>query len=175
MRLFIALDFSPRFKQALDELSQALARQAVFARSTRKENFHLTLAFLGEQQDSRPLIDICRSCPAQAFTLVTSRCGNFRRQGGDIWWLGLREQPQLFQLQAELAQRLAAAGYRLEERKFRPHLTLLRQTQMPADFDIRAFNAQLSPLHEYIDSMSLMQSTREQGKLVYRELYRRNF
>ena len=50
MRLFIAINFSPRFKTALMQLTQELAAQAVFCRATEQENLHLTLAFIGESE-----------------------------------------------------------------------------------------------------------------------------
>lgn len=171
MRLFIAINFSPRFKTALHELTKDLAAQAVFCRATAPENHHLTLAFIGESERAQDIIELMQPDLGEAFTLVTADLGRFKREGGDIYWLGIRRNPQLERLQAELCQRLRHAGFQLERKAFRPHLTLLRQASFPAEFDLSAVSRKLSPLHERCFKVSLMESRREQGRLVYRELY----
>jgi 2'-5' RNA ligase len=50
MRLFIAIDFSPEVKQALCGVTTELERQASAGRMVPLENYHLTLAFIGETQ-----------------------------------------------------------------------------------------------------------------------------
>lgn len=173
MRLFIALNFSERFLDALAETTQELQKQTIFARPTQRENFHLTLAFLGEQEDTAGSIAAIDACAASAFTLVTGHCGAFHQRNGDLWWLGLRRQANLLHMQESLRQQLLLQGYHMENRTFKPHLTLLREARMQPDFDLAAFNSSLPPLHERITSIHLMQSVRQAGKLCYLELYKR--
>lgn len=174
MRLFLAVCFSEPFRQELDAIAAALAARALRARRTLPENYHLTLVFLGEQQDARPIAALMDEIPGQAFTLSSAGLGCFRRAGGDIYWLGLKREPKLLALQAALAAGLKARGYRLENRGFQPHLTLLRQAALPPDFNLADFAAGLPALEERAQAISLMLSTREQGRLVYRELHRRS-
>lgn len=173
MRLFIAFRFSERFLDALDELTGALCREAVRARPTLRDNHHLTLAFLGEQESAAPWREALEAAQGQATTLVTAGLGCFSRPGGDIWWLGLQREPKLERLHDSLNAALAAAGFRPERRPFRPHLTLLREARMPEGFDAAACGARLLPyaLHERCDRLSLMRSQRLDGRLVYSELY----
>lgn len=173
LRLFIAINFSPRFTAALTGLSEELAAQAVFCRATAAENFHLTLAFIGESQRAEDIKALLEPGLGPAFTLVTARVGCFRRPGGDVCWLGVKPDPRLNELQAEIASRLTAAGFKLEQRPFRPHLTLLRQAAFPAGFDLRRWGRDLPALHERCCRVSLMESRRERGKLIYEELYGR--
>ena len=48
MRLFVAAALPESWKDALDRAARALADQGVRGNFTRRENYHLTLVFLGE-------------------------------------------------------------------------------------------------------------------------------
>ena len=48
MRLFVAAALPESWKAALDRAARALADQGVRGNFTRRENYHLTLVFLGE-------------------------------------------------------------------------------------------------------------------------------
>jgi 2'-5' RNA ligase len=48
MRLFFAITFPDRIKTALADISQRLQAQLPSGHWTRRENYHLTLVFLGE-------------------------------------------------------------------------------------------------------------------------------
>lgn len=100
-------------------------------------------------------------------TLTFDRVGCFRRDS-ELWWIGLKEDPALLKLQKELSAFLKDAGFRLESRKFKPHITLAREmhightdnkTLLPEPFETKA------------DEISLMLSSRPNGKLTYTELY----
>lgn len=171
MRLFIAVNFSPRFRAALVELTQGLSAQAVFCRATPPENHHLTLAFIGESEGAEEIRRLLQPSLGPAFTLVTSRLGCFRRSGGDICWLGVEGQPCLLALQADIQKRLLSAGFALPQRAFRPHLTLLRQAAFPPGFDLAAFGRGLPRLHERVCRVSLMASDLSSSRPLYRELY----
>lgn len=53
MRLFIAVNFSPDFKDDIFRLVQELKSRSQGGTFTRVENIHLTLAFLGEVEKNR--------------------------------------------------------------------------------------------------------------------------
>ena len=82
MRLFIALCFAPAMVEALDALAADLQREAGGGRRTRRENLHLTLAFLGEQQSSAPWAEAVAAAEGCAMRLESGRLGCFRRSGG---------------------------------------------------------------------------------------------
>ena len=48
MRLFIAVRFTPEIKELLKAAAVRLKQQSVSGNFTDLENFHLTLAFIGE-------------------------------------------------------------------------------------------------------------------------------
>ena len=52
MRLFFALQFDEKTVEAIAAVQDRLAEAAQNARLSRRENLHLTMAFLGEQPGS---------------------------------------------------------------------------------------------------------------------------
>ena len=103
MRLFLAIQLSPAVREALLTAQDALRRQGRGS-FPPPENLHLTLAFLGEQPPARmgeisgAMLKATKNAPG--FELRFDRAGRFRREGGDIWWLGAAESPELTKLQA---------------------------------------------------------------------------
>ena len=172
MRLFLAVDFHPAVKQALCGVRDRLADTAEAGRFTPRDNFHITLAFLGEVPQSK--ISAIRSCmnnvSCAPFSVTLRELGRFRRQGGDIWWMGLDDCPELYALADRLGAQLRARGFVLEDRRFSPHVTLGRQVILPPEF--RAFAPQ--PIEQRVTEFCLMQSERVGGKMVYTPLLKKN-
>jgi 2'-5' RNA ligase len=69
-------------------------------------------------------------------------------------------------LQSDLADRLLAAGFVLERRRFSPHITLGRD--VVTDVKPRA----ITPFGETVGSIELMKSERIGGKLTYTAIAR---
>ena len=90
-------------------------------------NIHLTLAFLGNiARDSVPRLEsVAAGISAARFELAVSRVEYWRHNR--IVWAGPEDCPgALRELAAQLGQALAAEGYRLDDRPFAPHITLVR-------------------------------------------------
>lgn len=172
MRLFLAVDFHPAVKQALCGVRDRLADAAESGRFTARENFHITLAFLGEVPPSR--ISAIRSCMNRVacapFSITLQELGRFRRQGGDLWWMGLSDCPELRALAEQLSDALRQHGFVLEDRRFSPHVTLGRQVVLPREF--RGFTPE--PIRQPVTEFCLMQSERVGGKLVYTPLLKKS-
>jgi len=171
MRLFVALLLTGEMK---DALCQAQAKLKALARSgnfSRRENLHLTLAFLGECPPSA-VHRIRRAMTAAAeaagpFPMTLDRLGRFRRPGADLWWAGVKRQETLTRLAQDLQRQLRQEGFSLEERPFAAHLTLARQVEAPG---LRPEDIPLAPHTQQVCAMSLMESTRVNGVLTYREI-----
>ena len=168
MRLFVAVNFEPVVLDALAGVADALRREEVSGVFTRRENFHLTLAFLGEVPRPDGAMRAMDRVDAHAFSLGLGGLGRFRREGGDIWWLGVSAPPELGALQRALAKELIREGFSLEERDYRPHLTLGRQVRLE-----RALGRDVFPAvaQVQVSEFCLMRSDRIDGRLTYRKIY----
>lgn len=110
MRLFLAINFPEGVKNALSSGMTALARRGVRANWSRRENLHLTLEFLGEVRDTAPVVEAMERVKAHKFSICFTDTGRFRRDGGDIFWLGVARTEPLMLLQAQLHEALRRGG-----------------------------------------------------------------
>ena len=167
MRLFIAINFNSEIKSRLLALLGELRSHSKRGNFSLPENLHLTLVFLGEcdtkqTASAKASIDILNFVP---FDLLIERIGRFERNSGDIWWVGVRENRALLEMQINLTNKLIAAGFELDKRKYIPHITLGREIAT----DIVPWK--IEPFGETISSIELMKSERVQGKLTYTAIH----
>lgn len=126
-RLFFALWPDAAIQQQAYARVQANLRRGG-GRPVRPENFHITVAFLGEvAQERRPCIERAAGrVRAPAFDLVLERIGYWRR--ARVVWLGPAERtPEPPALVPALWSALEECGFTPETRPFFPHLTLVRK------------------------------------------------
>ena len=170
MRLFVAIDFSPEVVEVLLRAANVLRRQGM-GNFTRRENLHLTLAFLGETERVEAASDAVMSVKADTFPLTLEKLGHFR----DLYWAGVRPSTALTALQRQVAQALTDRGFTLEDRPFRPHLTLCREFRpFASSFTTEAAEKALGTPSCIIRRVRLMQSRREKGRLIYSEVCGKN-
>ena len=153
----------------LAALRDELRRNARGGNFTALENIHLTLVFLGECDEARAS-DAKRAMdetPFPPLPVAIDRTGRFKRDGGDIWWAGVRESGPLTNFQRALSGNLAARGFLLEKRGFSPHITLGREVVISPDYKAAAFQ----PFGMTAASVELMQSERIGGKLLYKPIH----
>lgn len=173
MRLFLAVSFPPDTVTWMTEIQDGLRAHAIKGNFTRRENLHLTLHFLGEISNEKvgALCRIMDELAAPAFTLSLCGVGFFARERGDIWWVGLEHSIPLLSLQAELGKRLSAAGFNVEQRPYRPHLTLAREVALrdtaQRDSLCQIHDQRESPVTAFV----LMKSERIGGILRYTPLH----
>lgn len=124
-RLFFALWPDDRVRRDIVERREALGR--VSRRQVPDHNLHLTLVFLGDQPCERlsAFEEAAGKIERGACTLELDRFGWFPR--ARVAWLGGDAPEALEKLQGALWRRMVDLGVRLDERPFRPHVTLFRQ------------------------------------------------
>lgn len=171
MRLFAGLELPAAWRRSLAAAAAQLERAGVRGRFTRPENFHLTLVFLGETCRAPAAAAALEGVSVPPFPLRTAAPGRFAKRGGDVWWLGAEPHPGLLEAQRQLEAALRAAGFALEERPFRPHITLARQVRSPAGPEQAA--PFLPPLACTVRRLTLFSSERVDGILRYLPIYRR--
>jgi 2'-5' RNA ligase len=131
MRLFFALWPDAA---AASRLAEAAGELAILTggKPVPQAKIHLTLAFLGDLNESR--LDAALQCAEgldhAGLEVVLDQWGAFR--GARVAWAGCRKPSKaLMDLQADLADRLRTAGFVLEERAYTPHVTLARKVTRP--------------------------------------------
>lgn len=174
MRLFVAVNFTEELKNALTETENALRRWSVSGNFSRKENLHLTLAFLGEVEPDRveDLEEILDGLRSPAATLTLGGFGRFMERGEALYWRGILPNRELSELNRELVAALNREGFRVDKKPFRPHITLVQRCRLKPGFSEEKFREQLPGSGMRVDLVSLMESSRVGGKLVYTEIYR---
>ena len=130
-RIFIALNVLPGaiLLKSASTLKTLLAAGSI--KWTDIANTHLTLAFLGDTEEkrikivSRMLSDKCAGFGE--FSFVLAGMGVFKNfRDPRIIWVGIRSSEQLSRLGETVNSGLAEFGFKVEDRPFKPHLTLGR-------------------------------------------------
>lgn len=170
MRLFVAVLLEEPIKDCLCDVIEEMRQYAVRGNFSRRENLHLTLAFLGETDRLDAAKQAIHQINATPFSVQLNELGSFRGRGGNLYWAGFEKSTELFSLQKDLVKQLAEVGFVLENRKYTPHLTLGRQIQFERGTDIQRFQKVLRPLTMKVNKISLMCSQSIQGRLTYTEL-----
>ena len=127
LRLFFALWPDEAVRASLAQFVETL-KQTTTARWVEPENFHITLAFLGAvNEDQLPLV--CRigdGIDGQSFELTLDRIDFWPKR--EIVWLSPSSTPAaLANLASGLTAELKQAGFVVENRPYRAHLTLARR------------------------------------------------
>ncbi len=176
MRLFIAILFDQEIKASLYDTVEELKLAARGGTFTEMENLHLTVNFNGETKRLEEVKDAMRTAveasKAESFPLRLQGFGRFKRMEGDIYWVGVEHNDVLWRLQKELVKKLKEAGfYEIDDRDYKPHLTLGRRVRVGQTFDNKAFEAGIRPLQMKVERISLMKSERIEGRLTYTEIH----
>lgn len=175
MRLFTAITFNEEMKDYLSQVSDKLRLLTVKGSFSLRDNYHLTLNFIGETDRLEEVKEAMRQAVEMThsgcFPLQTEGFGRFKRREGDICFIRVEKSPALSKLQKEMALRLKDLGFILDEQEYRPHLTLSRRTVFTDKFDEKLFGKQLSVKSMEVSRISLMKSERLQGVLTYTEVY----
>jgi 2'-5' RNA ligase len=135
-------------------------------RTTRPENLHVTLAFLGSVEDAR-VAEVERAAgqvAARRFPLILDQPGYWKHNR--IAWAGASVVPPgLEALVSELRGALTRSQIRFDAKPFMSHVTLLREAREP-----KAMPA-LEPIEWRLDGFALVQSVTLPSSLVQGSRY----
>jgi len=160
MRLFVALQPSPAFREALAGLQERLRAAGVEGRYLAPANLHLTLAFIGEWPGD---VTACLPAVEAPFPITLSRIGVFPR--AKVLWAGVQPSAALDGLAARVRQRLRAAGIPFDPQEFNPHITLIRKPLLPDEALLSDIRPQ--PAVMTVDEVCLYRSERRESGMAY--------
>jgi 2'-5' RNA ligase len=167
MRLFIAVNLDEKTRRAFMELQSLLKTHALSGNFSRPENLHVTLVFLGETD--KTTLDTVKTAIAFAcgkhgpFAVSWNRSGCFSR---GTWWTGASNPDGLSALRNDLCAALDKAGIGFDRKPFKAHITLARKVAHNTPVRLPETDIPVA-----VKRVSLMESSRQNGVLVYTELF----
>jgi 2'-5' RNA ligase len=131
VRLFVAIELDDALREALGHAIAPLRVAEPELAWVHVEKLHLTMKFLGEVDDAGAA-RLAAAADAVAerhrpFEMTLGGVGafpNFRR--ARVVWMGVESEPRLELLHHDLEVACGDAGFEVEGRPFRPHITLAR-------------------------------------------------
>lgn len=129
---FFALKLPDETKEKLKEYMENIGLQLPFSRWVHHEDYHITLAFLGSapeeklQKAAGLIADSIRN--EKSFPLYICKLGVFGKQDAPrIFWCGTQQDKHLQELRSKVYSACQEAGFELETRPFKPHITMARK------------------------------------------------
>jgi len=160
-RLFFALWPDDETRNAIARIVKQVAPLHQ-GKSIRTDNLHLTLAFLGHvNKAQRDCVErVAESISITPFSLCLEHLGVFPR--AKVLWLGIKEQPEaLIQLANKLANGARNCEIKLDEKAFKPHVSLIRKVNRLSELEIE-------PIYWSVNQFCLVHSTSHDGEVGYR-------
>jgi len=172
MRLFYAINFPPPALDAVARARECLRPWVAKGRWSPRENFHMTLHFIGPAgEEELPLFmeALERAAEGMApFSLAFTGYGSFRQRAGDLIYLAAEDRRGELNL---LADRLKGDLKRGDMKGLKPHITLVRQARLKGNSPKMIKGMGIAPWETTIDSIELMESLPREGGMTYRSLY----
>lgn len=164
MRLFVAIPMTHHMKQSLQGIQKEMNRKGYKGSYTRKENLHMTAAFVGEFDRPERILEAMNRVPIPSITLELSRLGHF----GDLYWVGTKKVPCLEEYVFRLRKQFHEYKIPFDAHPFLAHITVARRIIAPQNTEIN-----VPETHMELRHVCLMESARDaDGKVFYRELGR---
>ena len=180
MRLFFAIELPEDVQALLDEATTSLRAEAPELAWIDREKRHLTLKFLGDvADDALPRLAEAADCaaakhgPLEMSVHEIGAFPNFRR--ARVVWIGVEQERRLELLHHDLELACERAGFEVEGRPFRPHITLARvRDPLPAD-RMKAFTRVARSVRVRatvpVERITLFESTLAPSGARYRRLH----
>ena len=164
MRLFIAIQFDEHIIRELCRYQADLKSEGVSGNYSRRENLHITLAFIGEYGNPDDVLEAMEEVEFRPFEIKLDGIGQF----GDIFWAGIANDPGLEAYVKRLRRQLAAQNIPFDKKRFSPHITLIRKASGNIAAAVAAAGAPTGQMNAA--KVSLMKSERGKNGMIYTEI-----
>ena len=165
MRVFFAVWLDADTLTAIEAVQTRLF-ELTGGRPMVPETIHLTLSFVGEIAPDRlaELITIGNKIRQRSFQFHINKISCFEKSR--VAWASSKQVPEaLLKLQSTIDSQVVKAGFPLDIRPFRPHITLIRN--LPAPFETMSTQEFTWP----ITAFSLVQAHQNTGGAPYEILH----
>ncbi|MED1488739.1 RNA 2',3'-cyclic phosphodiesterase [Bacillus smithii] len=149
-----------------------------FKRWVHPNDYHITFAFLGDADPKllQKAVDTVKRIVEKTppFSVQIDSIGTFgRKESPRIFWAGTKQNNRLFDIQKQVFQAAKEAGFQLDSKPFRPHITLAKKWNGDISFtDATGFLYAKPPSHIFqADSVVLYQTHLDRSPM-YEEIVR---
>jgi 2'-5' RNA ligase len=131
-RLFIGLPFDGAVKESLRPVYEELTRYSSLLKVVPPDNYHITLKFLGNMEESRAETIIKSfnelEVDLQKVPVTLKGLGAFPRiKNASVLWMGIEgDSAALSGINISVEEYCGGLGFERDKREFRPHLTIAR-------------------------------------------------
>lgn len=149
---FFAVRIPEAAKLIMMDHIERLKEDIPFSRWVHYMDLHITLAFLGsaEPEKLKAAENYVKEALLNegAFTLKINKLGFFgKEESPRVFWADTESSEELFDIRRKVFSACEQAGFQLEKRAFKPHITLARKWKGPVGFQKELLNIwyQLQP------------------------------
>ncbi len=175
-RLFISLPFPEEIINYFNNLKKSVTVDSRIKWESN-EKLHLTLKFLGDVEENK--IDIINRTlneivsNSNVFNLTLNKLGFFNKNNyPTILWVNFKESKEIMDLYYNIDNELEKIGFIKENKKFMPHLTLLRIKPYYDINELMRFDEyEIKNLEFGISKVHLMKSELLKSGSVYTKLH----
>ena len=164
MRLFIAIQFEENILDALTDFQADLKSQGITGNYAKRENLHITLAFIGDYGNPDDVLDAMEQVDFRPIDIKLDGVGCF----GDLFWAGISDNPQLAGYVRRLRRALSEQGIPFDKKRFSPHITLIRKYSYRGGKEIPVSDPPKGSMTA--TRVSLMRSERGKNGMIYTEI-----
>lgn len=177
MKLFIAIELSKAMRKEIFSLLKELKIRSTGGRFVSEDNLHITLHYIGESNDLSGAVDAMQKAAQgiRPFILRADGYDFFDKKGYKTSFLKVAGQlSELEILHETLESALSDNGFSREYKKFVPHITLGRNVEHD---EITSFELNNTAIKSEIcvQHITLFESCKENGKIIYNPLHREKF
>lgn len=149
---FFAIPIPSNIKEQLFQWRLHYERQLSFRTWIHKDDYHITLAFLGEATTALSAFQL-EDVPVSRFSLGIQGLYTFGMEHRPrILWAGVQHSSEIITLQTYVQDVCEKLGYQLDKRPFQPHITLAKRWLHALPFENKM---PINPLRFTVDHFSL--------------------
>lgn len=168
MKVFVGIQLEDEMKTQLSTIQSRLQNVAEKGNFTQPSNFHLTLRFIGEVEETkRKKIEAAlATIDFQPFEIQTSQLGFFTKKRGLIPWVGIAENKALYYLYEKVNDAITGI-VPADTKPYTAHITLGRNVRI----DSKELQRTIPTMTQTVTAIHLFLSHRMNHILIYTPIF----